>query len=210
MVRDGQALVQDEVQRRPSMTLAPVDGDTDGGWTCVPTGRQDRAVGRAGFAQPGDRGRHDLRGPGSTQNTALPWLSSCVSTGGTPRPDPGFPDQKLVDALAGRYAVGWSSLASSAGGRSGTGCYNAKPVERRHRADFRPGGSRKRRHMPPHLAETVGAVADALRHDPVHALDTRPLFGAGDRGLGRGPTSSCTHRHGTDAIACRGVAPPWM
>jgi 16S rRNA (cytosine967-C5)-methyltransferase len=56
----------------------------------------------------------------------------------------------------------------------------------------------------PHLAETVGVVADALRRQPVHAIDTRPLFEAGPTpmaGLGAGPhVQLWPHRHGTDAM----------
>ncbi|EUA18527.1 NOL1/NOP2/sun family protein [Mycobacterium xenopi 4042] len=42
----------------------------------------------------------------------------------------------------------------------------------------------------PHLAETVGVVADALRRHPVRALDTRPLFEPVDQ-LGTGRMFSC-------------------
>jgi 16S rRNA (cytosine967-C5)-methyltransferase len=56
----------------------------------------------------------------------------------------------------------------------------------------------------PHLAETVGVVADALRRQPVRAIDTRPLFDAGAvpmTGLGPGPhVQLWPHRHGTDAM----------
>jgi 16S rRNA (cytosine967-C5)-methyltransferase len=56
----------------------------------------------------------------------------------------------------------------------------------------------------PHLAETVGVVADALRRQPVTAIDTRPLFDAGSTpmtGLGPGPyVQLWPHRHGTDAM----------
>jgi 16S rRNA (cytosine967-C5)-methyltransferase len=56
----------------------------------------------------------------------------------------------------------------------------------------------------PHLAETVGVVADALRRQPVTALDTRPLFGSGPtvlNDLGTGPhVQLWPHRHGTDAM----------
>jgi 16S rRNA (cytosine967-C5)-methyltransferase len=56
----------------------------------------------------------------------------------------------------------------------------------------------------PHLAETVGVVADALRRHPVQAVDTRPLFESGPTaitGLGTGPQVQLwPHRHGTDAM----------
>jgi 16S rRNA (cytosine967-C5)-methyltransferase len=56
----------------------------------------------------------------------------------------------------------------------------------------------------PHLAETVGIVADALRRHPVTALDTRPLFDPVDdlgSPAGQGPyVQLWPHRHGTDAM----------
>ncbi|MBJ7341647.1 transcription antitermination factor NusB [Mycolicibacterium sp.] len=56
----------------------------------------------------------------------------------------------------------------------------------------------------PHLAETVGVVADAVRRQPVQAIDTRPLFEGGPTpmtGLGPGPhVQLWPHRHGTDAM----------
>jgi 16S rRNA (cytosine967-C5)-methyltransferase len=56
----------------------------------------------------------------------------------------------------------------------------------------------------PHLAETVGVVADAVRRQPVQAIDTRPLFASGPTpltGLGDGPhVQLWPHRHGTDAM----------
>jgi 16S rRNA (cytosine967-C5)-methyltransferase len=51
----------------------------------------------------------------------------------------------------------------------------------------------------PHLVETVGVVADALRRHPVCALDTRPLFEPAK--LEEGPYAQLwPHRHGTDAM----------
>ena len=56
----------------------------------------------------------------------------------------------------------------------------------------------------PHLAETVGVVADALRRQPVQSIDARPLFDADAgsiAGLGPGPhVQLWPHRHGTDAM----------
>jgi 16S rRNA (cytosine967-C5)-methyltransferase len=68
----------------------------------------------------------------------------------------------------------------------------------------RPGGVVLYATCSPHLAETVGVVADALRRHPVTALDTRALFGAGPDplpDLGDGPyVQLWPHRHGTDAM----------
>ena len=64
----------------------------------------------------------------------------------------------------------------------------------------RPGGVVLYATCSPHLAETVGIIADALRRHPVTALDTRPLFDPVDV-LGDGPyVQLWPHRHGTDAM----------
>lgn len=64
----------------------------------------------------------------------------------------------------------------------------------------RPGGVVLYATCSPHLAETVGVIADALRRQPVEAIDTRPFFAPADR-LGAGPhVQLWPHRHGTDAM----------
>jgi len=64
----------------------------------------------------------------------------------------------------------------------------------------RPGGVVLYATCSPHLVETVGVVADALRRHPVQALDARPLFAPAE-GLGPGPyVQLWPHRHGTDAM----------
>jgi 16S rRNA (cytosine967-C5)-methyltransferase len=64
----------------------------------------------------------------------------------------------------------------------------------------RPGGVVLYATCSPHLAETVGVVADALRRQPVTALDARPLFAPAEN-LGPGPyVQLWPHRHGTDAM----------
>ncbi|KNB81520.1 rRNA cytosine-C5-methyltransferase, partial [Klebsiella variicola] len=64
----------------------------------------------------------------------------------------------------------------------------------------RPGGVVLYATCSPHLAETVGVVADALRRHPVSALDARPLFEP-VADLGDGPhVQLWPHRHGTDAM----------
>ncbi|MGB3896694.1 MAG: rRNA cytosine-C5-methyltransferase, partial [Mycolicibacter sinensis] len=64
----------------------------------------------------------------------------------------------------------------------------------------RPGGVVMYATCSPHLAETVGVVADALRRHPVRALDTRELFAPVDA-LGDGRhVQLWPHRHGTDAM----------
>jgi 16S rRNA (cytosine967-C5)-methyltransferase len=58
----------------------------------------------------------------------------------------------------------------------------------------------------PHLAETAGVVADALRRHRVQVLDARPLFDPVDS-LGAGPyVQLWPHRHGTDAMFAAALA----
>ena len=68
----------------------------------------------------------------------------------------------------------------------------------------RPGGVVLYATCSPHLAETVGVVADAVRRHPVTAIDTLPLFAPATdiaAGGGDGPhVQLWPHRHGTDAM----------
>ena len=64
----------------------------------------------------------------------------------------------------------------------------------------RPGGVVLYATCSPHLSETVGVVADALRRQPVTALDTRPLF-AGSTISAMAPTCS-SGRTGTAPTRC--------
>ncbi len=126
----------------------------------------------------------------------------CESTAATPGIEPGF-DRVLVDAPC-----------------TGLGALRRRPEARwrRQPADVpalarlqrellasaikltRPGGVVLYATCSPHLSETVGVVADALRRHPVTALDTRPLFEGVDD-LGDGPyVQLWPHRHGTDAM----------
>lgn len=64
----------------------------------------------------------------------------------------------------------------------------------------RPGGIVLYATCSPHLAETVGVIADAVRRHPVRAIDTRSLF-EGVADVGAGPhVQLWPHRHGTDAM----------
>lgn len=64
----------------------------------------------------------------------------------------------------------------------------------------RPGGVVGYVVCSPHLAETVGVVADVVRRTGVSQLDVRPFF-PGVPDLGEGPNVQLwPHRHGTDAM----------
>lgn len=208
-VRDGQALVQDEGSQlvARALTLAPVDGDTGrwldlcagpGGKTALLAGLGLQCAARVTAVEPSPH-RADL----VAQNTRGLPVELLRVDGRHTDLDPGF-DRVLVDAPC-----------------TGLGALRRRPEARwrRQPADVaalaklqrellsaaialtRPGGVVLYATCSPHLAETVGAVADALRRHPVHALDTRPLFEPVLAGLGEGPhVQLWPHRHGTDAM----------
>lgn len=211
-VRDGVALVQDEGSQlvARALALAPVEGDA-GRWLdlCAGPGGKTALLAALG-AQ-----RHPESGFRVTAVEPNPRRADLVAenTRGLPvdvlRVDgrhtdlePTF-DRVLVDAPC-----------------TGLGALRRRPEARwrRQPADVpvltklqrellgaaialtRPGGVVLYATCSPHLAETVGVVADALRRHPVTALDTRPLF-APVADLGDGPhVQLWPHRHGTDAM----------
>jgi 16S rRNA (cytosine967-C5)-methyltransferase len=207
-LRDGQALVQDEGSQlvARALTLAPVADDA-GRWLdlCAGPGGKTALLAALG-ADAGAR---------VTAVEPAPHRAELVAhnTGGLPvdvlRADgretglePGF-DRVLVDVPC-----------------TGLGALRRRPESRwrRQPADLpaltalqrelltaaialtRPGGVVLYATCSPHLAETLGVVADALRRRPVRALDARPLFEP-VADLGDGPyVQLWPHRHGTDAM----------
>ncbi len=208
-VRDGTALVQDEGSQlvARALALAPVDGDT-GRWLdlCAGPGGKtallaalggDRAGARVTAVEPSPR-RADL----VAENTRGLPVDLVRADGRNSGLEAGF-DRVLVDAPC-----------------TGLGALRRRPEARwrRQPADVpvlfklqrellaaaieltRPGGVILYATCSPHLAETMGVVADALRRHPVSAVDTRPLFEP-VTGLGDGPhVQLWPHRHGTDAM----------
>lgn len=207
-VKDGKALVQDEGSQlvARALTLAPIDGD-GGRWLdlCAGPGGKTAllaAIGAQSGAsvtaiEPNDR-RADL----VEENTRGLPVEVLRTDGREPGIEPGF-ERVLVDAPC-----------------TGLGALRRRPEARwrRQPADVpalarlqrellasaisltRPGGVVLYATCSPHLSETVGVVADALRRHPVTALDTRPLFEGVDD-LGDGPyVQLWPHRHGTDAM----------
>ncbi|MCV7232094.1 RsmB/NOP family class I SAM-dependent RNA methyltransferase [Mycobacterium branderi] len=205
-VRDGRALVQDEGSQlvARALTLAPVDGDT-GRWLdlCAGPGGKTAllaALGNGATVTAVEPAAH--RADLVEQNTRGLPVEVLRADGRDTGLEPSF-DRVLVDVPC-----------------TGLGALRRRPEARwrRQPADIpvltklqrellgaaisltRPGGVVLYATCSPHLAETVGVVADALRRHPVSALDTRPLFEpAGD--LGDGPyVQLWPHRHGTDAM----------
>lgn len=208
-VRDGHALVQDEGSQlvARALALAPVDGDT-GRWLdlCAGPGGKTALLAGLGVAS----------GARVTAVEPLPHRADLVvdNTRGLPVEvlridgrhtdlEPGF-DRVLVDVPC-----------------TGLGALRRRPEARwrRQPADVpalaklqrellaaaitlvKPGGVVLYATCSPHLAETSGVVADALRRYPVCPLDARSLFEPIDAGLGEGPyVQLWPHRHGTDAM----------
>lgn len=208
-VQQGQALVQDEGSQlvARALTLAPVDGDTGrwldlcagpGGKTALLAALGVSAGARVTAVEPSPH-RADL----VVDNTRGLPVEVVRVDGRHTDLDPGF-DRVLVDVPC-----------------TGLGALRRRPEARwrRRPADIpalaklqrellaaaialtRPGGVVLYATCSPHLAETSGVVADALRRQPVAALDTRPLFEPVSAGLGEGPQVQLwPHRHGTDAM----------
>ncbi|MHC9292670.1 RsmB/NOP family class I SAM-dependent RNA methyltransferase [Mycobacterium sp. LTG2003] len=208
-VREGAAQVQDEGSQlvARALTLAELDGPDNGRWLdlCAGPGGKTAllaAIGKASGArvtavEPGER-RADL----VEQNTRGLDVDVHRVDGRESGLQPGF-DRVLVDApctglgaLRRRPEARWRRKPGDVPGL-------AKLQRELLSAAIkltRPGGVVLYATCSPHLAETVGVVADALRRHPVTALDTRPLFDPVDD-LGAGPhVQLWPHRQGTDAM----------
>lgn len=207
-VRDGQALVQDEGSQlvARALTLAPVSDDGGrwldlcagpGGKTALLAGVGVGVGARVTAVEPAGH-RADL----VEENTRGLPVEVLRVDGRDTGLDGGF-DRVLVDVPC-----------------TGLGALRRRPEARwrRQPADIpaltrlqrellaaaialtRPDGVVLYATCSPHLAETVGVVADALRRHPVRALDIRPMFEP-VTDLGDGPyVQLWPHRHGTDAM----------
>jgi 16S rRNA (cytosine967-C5)-methyltransferase len=207
-VRDGRALVQDEGSQlvARALALAPVDGDT-GRWLDLCAGPGGKTALLAALGVPA--------GARVTAVEPAPARADLVAenTRGLPV------DVLRVDGRQTDLAPTFDRVLVDAP-CTGLGALRRRPEARwrRQPADVpalaklqrellaaaialtRPGGVVLYATCSPHLAETVGVVADALRRHPVRALDARPLFEPVD-GLGDGPyVQLWPHRHGTDAM----------
>ncbi|MFL0181370.1 RsmB/NOP family class I SAM-dependent RNA methyltransferase [Mycobacterium sp. SMC-15] len=207
-VRAGQALVQDEGSQlvARALALAPVDGDT-GRWLdlCAGPGGKTALLAALG-AQTGARVTAVEQAPHRAamvaENTRGLDVEVLTADGRDSGLHPGF-DRVLVDApctglgaLRRRPEARWRRLPADI------------PVLAKLQRELlaaaigltRPGGVVLYATCSPHLAETVGVVADALRRYSVRALDTRELFAPVEE-LGDGPhVQLWPHRHGTDAM----------
>ena len=208
-VRDGTALVQDEGSQlvARALVLAELDGDDGGRWLDLCAGPGGKTALLAGLAAASDARvtaveptphRADL----VEQNTRGLDVEVLRVDGRDPHLPAGF-DRVLVDTPC--TGLGALRRRPEARWRRGPGDVPALvKLQRELLASAieltRPGGVVLYATCSPHLAETVGVVADAVRRHPVTALDTWPFFEPVDR-LGDGPAVQLwPHRHGTDAM----------
>jgi 16S rRNA (cytosine967-C5)-methyltransferase len=206
-VRDSAALVQDEGSQlvARALTLAELDGPDTGRWLdlCAgPGGKTALLAALAEGAQVTAIEPTARRADFVEQNTRGLPVEVLRVDGRDPGLEPGF-DRVLVDvpctglgALRRRPEARWR--------RQPADVPQLVKLQRELLASAirltRPGGVVLYATCSPHLAETVGVVADALRRHPITAMDTRTLFDSVDD-LGDGPyVQLWPHRHGTDAM----------
>ena len=209
-IKDGRALVQDEGSQlvARALTLAPLTGIDGGHWLDLCSGPGGKtALIAAIAAQQGATVTAIEPNPRRAEmvelNTrGLPVEVLRVDGRDTSLPAGGF-DRVLVDApctglgaLRRRPEARWR--------RTPADVPELAKLQRELLASAigltRPGGVVLYATCSPHLVETVGVVADALRRYPVTALDTRTLFEP-VADLGAGPyVQLWPHRHGTDAM----------
>ena len=209
-IRDSRALVQDEGSQlvARALTLAPLTGADGGRWLDLCSGPGGKTALIAAIGAP--RGAtvtaiepNPRRAEMVEQNTrGLPVDVLRVDGRDTSLPTGVF-DRVLVDApctglgaLRRRPEARWR--------RTPADVPELAKLQRELLASAidltRPGGVVLYATCSPHLVETVGVVADALRRYPVTALDARPLFEP-VADLGAGPyVQLWPHRHGTDAM----------
>ncbi len=209
-VREGRALVQDEGSQLVALALtrAPLIGEDGGRWLDLCSGPGGKTALIAAIAAQ--------QGGAVTAVEPNPRRAEMVE-----RNTAGLPVEVLrVDGRETGLAAGGFDRVLVDAPCTGLGALRRRPEARWRRtpADVpalgrlqrellaaaialtRPGGVVLYATCSPHLAETVGVVADALRKSPVTALDTRELFTPADR-LGDGPhVQLWPHRHGTDAM----------
>ena len=208
-VRDGRAQVQDEGSQlvARALTLAPAEG-SDGAWLDLCAGPGGKTALLAALAaQSGARvtavepaaHRADL----VARNTEGLDVEILRVDGRDTGLAPASFDRVLVDAPC----TGLGALRRRPEARWRRQPGDVPPLTKLQRellasaiALTRPGGVVLYSTCSPHLAETVGVVADALRRHPVDAIDARPLFDP-VADLGAGPyVQLWPHRHGTDAM----------
>lgn len=208
-VRDGLAGVQDEGSQlvARALSLAPIEGADGGRWLDLCAGPGGKAALLGALAEI-DGAHVDAVEPTPHRadlvrktTKALPVTVHAVD-GRDPGLDGGY-DRVLVDApctglgaLRRRPEARWRRSSEDVAG--------LVKLQKELLASalnlVRPGGVVVYSTCSPHLAETTGVVADAVRRHGVVELDARALL-PGVPQLGDGTTAQLwPHRHGTDAM----------
>ena len=208
-LRDGLAQVQDEGSQlvARALTMAPIDGG-DSRWLdlCAGPGGKTALLAALGVASGArvtavEPAAH--RAELVEKNVRGFDVDVLRVDGRDTGLAPGSFDRVLVDApctglgaLRRRPEARWRRQASDVPGLAKL----QKELLAAAIGLTRPGGVVLYATCSPHLAETVGVVADAVRRQPVKAIDTRPLFEPATD-VGPGPhVQLWPHRHGTDAM----------
>ncbi len=208
-LRDGLAQVQDEGSQlvARALTMAPIDGG-DSRWLdlCAGPGGKTALLAALGVASGArvtavEPAAH--RAELVEKNVRGFDVDVLRVDGRDTGLAPGSFDRVLVDApctglgaLRRRPEARWRRQASDVPGLAKL----QKELLAAAIGLTRPGGVVLYATCSPHLAETVGVVADAVRRQPVKAIDTRPLFDPATD-VGPGPhVQLWPHRHGTDAM----------
>ena len=208
-VRDGQALVQDEGSQlvARALVLAELDGGDGGRWLdlCAGPGGKTAllaALGKARGARVTAVEPTPRRADMVEENTRGLDVEVLRVDGRNPEIATGF-DRVLVDTPC----TGLGALRRRPEARWRRGPADVPALVKLQRELLasaieltRPGGVVLYATCSPHLAETVGVVADAVRRHPVEAIDTRPLFAPADRLGDSLHVQLWPHRHGTDAM----------
>jgi len=209
-LRDGTALVQDEGSQlvARALTLAPCVGADEGRWLDLCAGPGGKTALLAAIAVQQGAGvtavePNSRRAEMVEENTRGLAVAVLRADGREPPLEAGGFDRVLVDAPC----TGLGALRRRPEARWRRTPADVAPLAKLQRELLasairlvRPGGVVLYATCSPHLAETVGVVSDALRRQPVTALDTRELF-APAADLGPGPhVQLWPHRHGTDAM----------
>lgn len=216
-VREGLAGVQDEGSQLVALavTRAPLEGPDGGRWLDLCAGPGGKAALLGAIADI-DGFRLDAVEPSEhraelvKQSTRNMPVDVHIADGRESGLTPGY-DRILVDApctglgaLRRRPEARWRRKPSDVG--------DLVSLQRELLSAawdlVRPGGVVVYSTCSPHLAETVGVVADMVRRTDAEQLDTRELI-PGVPDLGDGPGAQLwPHRHGTDAMFVAALRKP--
>lgn len=209
-LRQGRAMVQDEGSQlvARALALAPIVGADTGRWLDLCAGPGGKTALLAALAADREASVTAVevtprRAELVEENTRGLPVEVLRADGREPPLPGGAFDRVLVDAPC----TGLGALRRRPEARWRRTPADVAPLARLQRELLasairltRPGGVVLYATCSPHLAETVGVVSDALRRQPVTALDARELFAPADQ-LGPGPyVQLWPHRQGTDAM----------